>query len=87
MSVGEKQESGERLTYAGGDMPFTLVLLCFLLPLGEAADLVIRIPGNGQPKDGYYRLDYRYMMHRSKVTLCHYFLLSCATLSSLSCHF
>ena len=39
---------------------FTLVLLCFLLPVGEGADLVIRIPGNGQPKDGYYRLDYRY---------------------------
>ena len=37
----------------------TLLILCFLLPLGEGADLVIRIPGNGQPKDGYYRLDYR----------------------------
>ena len=37
----------------------TLLSLCFLLPLGEGADLVIRIPGNGQPKDGYYRLDYR----------------------------
>ena len=36
-----------------------LIILGFLLPLREAADLVIRIPGNGQPKDGYYRLDYR----------------------------
>ena len=36
-----------------------LVLLSLLLPVGETADLVIRIPGNGQPKDGYYRLDYR----------------------------
>ena len=35
-----------------------LIILGFLLPLREAADLVIRIPGNG-PKDGYYRLDYR----------------------------
>ena len=38
---------------------FTLLILSFLLPLGQGADLVIRIPGNGQPKDGYYRLDYR----------------------------
>ena len=45
---------------SSGLAQFTLVLLCFLLPVGEGADLVIRIPGNGQPKDGYYRLDYRY---------------------------
>lgn len=37
----------------------TLLILSFLLLPGEGADLVIRIPGNGQPKDGYYRLDYR----------------------------
>ena len=33
--------------------------LLWLLGLAEAADLVIRIPGGGQPQDGFYRLDYR----------------------------
>ena len=37
-------------------------LLLILGHVARGADLVIRIPGGGQPKDGYYRLDYRYVL-------------------------
>ena len=30
-----------------------------VIHVAQGADLVIRIPGGGQPKDGFYRLDYR----------------------------
>ena len=37
-------------------------LLLIFGHVARGADLVIRIPGGGQPKDGYYRLDYRYVL-------------------------
>ena len=45
--------------------------ICFLFLLGhvvhvtQSADLVIRIPGGGQPLDGFYRLDYRWELSLS----------------------
>ena len=36
------------------------LILFFVIKVTHGADLVIRIPGGGQPLDGYYRLDYRY---------------------------
>jgi len=35
------------------------LILFFVIKVTHGADLVIRIPGGGQPLDGYYRLDYR----------------------------
>ena len=36
-----------------------LLVLGHVIHVAQGADLVIRIPGGGQPKDGFYRLDYR----------------------------
>ena len=51
----------------GGDLLLVNMLLMLNLPLlllaavvvVEAADLVIRIPGDLSQQDGFYRLDYR----------------------------
>ena len=37
----------------------SLLLVLGHVIVAHCADLVIRIPGGGQPKDGFYRLDYR----------------------------
>ena len=42
-------------------------LLLIFGHVARGADLVIRIPGGGQPKDGYYRLDYRYVLDASSI--------------------
>ena len=39
-----------------------LIVLGHVIHVAQCADLVIRIPGGGQPKDGFYRLDYRYVL-------------------------
>ena len=39
---------------------FLLLVFGHVIHVTNCADLVIRIPGGGQPKDGFYRLDYRY---------------------------
>ena len=39
---------------------FLLLFFGHVIHVTRGADLVIRIPGGGQPKDGFYRLDYRY---------------------------
>ena len=39
-----------------------LLALGHVIHVAHCADLVIRIPGGGQPKDGFYRLDYRYVL-------------------------
>ena len=39
-----------------------ILLLGHVLHVVSGADLVIRIPGGGQPQDGFYRLDYRWVV-------------------------
>ena len=39
------------------------LLLGHVIHVASGADLVIRIPGGGQPQDGFYRLDYRWVVY------------------------
>ena len=39
------------------------LLLGHVIHVASGADLVIRIPGGGQPQDGFYRLDYRWVLY------------------------
>ena len=41
---------------------FLLLFFGHVTHVTRGADLVIRIPGGGQPKDGFYRLDYRLVL-------------------------
>ena len=41
---------------------FLLLFFEHVIHVTRGADLVIRIPGGGQPKDGFYRLDYRLVL-------------------------
>ena len=50
-------------------------LLLIFGHVARGADLVIRIPGGGQPKDGYYRLDYRYVLLVDASSICVYLIL------------
>ena len=48
------------------------LLLGHVIHVASGADLVIRIPGGGQPQDGFYRLDYRWVVYDT----CNIFVIS-----------